>query len=187
MVTTPEEQPQPHPVVCNKYRGLLLVVFAFSLFAAAFGLGVYCHLQKNADPWMPRWKSGTTLGTRNYSRTSGIVLITVVVISLSCSSCSSLPFSRLSKSNRAFFCWHGSLFSPLWLLPVCLWDRWILHQRGETQCQGGLQWRQQRTGQKKRSEDRRNNEDEKRDRFPRKKWWTASQISRQKDCFTENY
>ncbi|KTF85716.1 hypothetical protein cypCar_00022693 [Cyprinus carpio] len=57
MVTTPEEQPQPHPVVCNKYRGLLLVVFAFSLFAAAFGLGVYCHLQKNADPWMPRWKS----------------------------------------------------------------------------------------------------------------------------------
>ncbi|XP_042628175.1 kell blood group glycoprotein homolog isoform X1 [Cyprinus carpio] len=57
MVTMPEEQPQPHPVVCNKYRGLLLVVFAFSLFAAAFGLGVYCHLQKNADPWMPRWKS----------------------------------------------------------------------------------------------------------------------------------
>ncbi|XP_016413967.1 kell blood group glycoprotein homolog [Sinocyclocheilus rhinocerous] len=57
MVTTPEEQPQPHPVVCNKYRRLLLVVFAFSLFAAALGLGVYSHLQKTADPWTSQWKS----------------------------------------------------------------------------------------------------------------------------------
>ncbi|XP_052474823.1 kell blood group glycoprotein homolog isoform X1 [Carassius gibelio] len=57
MVTTPEEQPQPHPLVCNKYRRILLVGFAFSLFAAALGLGVYSHLQKTADPWTSQWKS----------------------------------------------------------------------------------------------------------------------------------
>ncbi|KAK2903330.1 hypothetical protein Q8A67_008043 [Cirrhinus molitorella] len=57
MVTTPEEQPQPNPVGCNKYRRLLLLVFSFSLFAAVLGLGVYSHLQKTADPWTSKWKS----------------------------------------------------------------------------------------------------------------------------------
>lgn len=57
MVTTSEEQSQPNPVGCNKYRRLLLVVFSFSLFATALGLGVYSHLQKTADPWTSQWKS----------------------------------------------------------------------------------------------------------------------------------
>ncbi|XP_059363449.1 kell blood group glycoprotein homolog isoform X2 [Carassius carassius] len=57
MVTTPEEQPPTHPVVCNKYRRILLVGFAFSLFVAVLGLGVYSHLQNTADPWTSQWKS----------------------------------------------------------------------------------------------------------------------------------
>ncbi len=59
MVITSVEQSQPNPVGCNKYRKLLLVVFSFSLFAAALGLGVYSYLQKTADPWTSQWKSGT--------------------------------------------------------------------------------------------------------------------------------
>lgn len=55
MVMTPEEQPrsdEPNPVGCNKYRRCLLVLFAFSLFAATLGLGIYSHLQKESQ-----WKS----------------------------------------------------------------------------------------------------------------------------------
>ncbi|XP_051574360.1 kell blood group glycoprotein-like isoform X1 [Myxocyprinus asiaticus] len=60
MVTMPEEQPQfdeLNPVACNKCRKLLLVVFAFSLFATALGLGIYSHHQKTKDPWTSQWKS----------------------------------------------------------------------------------------------------------------------------------
>ncbi|XP_043117212.1 endothelin-converting enzyme 1 isoform X2 [Puntigrus tetrazona] len=57
MLTTSEEQSQPNPVGCNKYRRLLLVVFSLSIFSLALGLGVYSHLQKTADPWTSQWKS----------------------------------------------------------------------------------------------------------------------------------